>query len=298
MAISGADVAELRKEMEEQELIQALGKERGMQEQHMAEARREAADLRRHLEVRRPPPTPSTDDARLQELLNVQAQLQDERAEAAVQQRAVREQVEQLQGHNTDLQARLAAASQAAMQAELQMARLREEHAQQTAHLQSQLCFHAGSHQELLLRDDDLVRQQAQAILQLEAQLLQADREREEARQQPVGAAAPSPAAMGAGSPRTPSTGRLAALEQENAALREALQEANPDSCLAAIITAAHPSGRQEAVLKALQGKLAQLQEVLAAQDGEAQRKLRAVQREHERLLAAHNGRWAWWRQG
>lgn len=190
---SAADLANLRKEREEQELlIAALGKEnelaveriRNMQFEHRRQleaAAAEARDLRIALtevqvaDHRRPPQTPAADAARLQEMLGLQAQLHGAREQAA-------EQV-------AELRARAECAEAAKVDLEAQVSRL--ELALQDG--DSRLAETVAAAQQ----DAQLVQTQAAMILQLERALLEADKlaaARAEAEQaaQAAGSEAPS----------------------------------------------------------------------------------------------------------
>ncbi|GAB4821522.1 hypothetical protein N2152v2_008568 [Parachlorella kessleri] len=283
--LTGEDLEALRTEMQDHEmLLQAYQAEnelavermKAMQSQHIqdmsaaAEKRQQlerelsllsasASDRGEHPQHQRPPATPQAgvgvNAARLHEVLSLQSQLeaiqeaaflteQELRAKvglAEAQRQEAQDKLKQMEAHN----------AQAHAQVVQQVQALRLEHARQVADMECKLAWYAENY-ELLQGNEDLLRQQARTIVQLEQQLLLSPQRLSNSHE---------------------AVGRLAELEEENVRLKARLAH-----------SVASSSDREASLVEVLQQKLQQLQGAMAQREADYEKKQRALRQECEKM--------------
>lgn len=210
--------------------VQAADHKRCMSERDQQVAELQQAFMQAQERARQPPTTPAADAARLQEVLRLQADLQSVQAAAERRERELLQQVEEQRSEKQAAQHAAEAESAALQQAQQQLA-----------------------------DSDNLVRQQARVISQLEQQLLVQD-----------------------------ACSTLAAPPASNSAHQQQFGQLQNASALAQReVQAERTSGSatdHQHQLRELQAQLERQQEALALKEEQHQRQIRQLQREHERL--------------
>ncbi|KAJ9522966.1 hypothetical protein QJQ45_023765 [Haematococcus lacustris] len=280
VTLSGEELAGLRRELEEQETLL-----RGYQAESEASATRikELEGALREASLVHMPTLPAHEPRpaaaglmvhqreaaqRLQEVLSLQAQLEALKETSSARELELKAQLDKVRAEKKELEARSAGVDLKMIQegdvlvkqVQAEMETMRGQYTAMIAELQNKLRWYSEN-QELLTKNDTLVREQQQVIAQLEERLAQAEGE---CRQGSIHSVT-SMQAGSSGSQGKAKQSRVKELSQQVASLQAALRARVPPNSLAALVQASKPSLEETAAMQTLQARVAALTAQLAA---------------------------------